>query len=177
MAHGDELWNLAFSNVGRLPGEPRRDVFRAIQAISGIGPPTNQQRQRMTRTGRCAITISARKCPLSAGGARVTQPAAHARTSQPQKSVGSSSKTAQQHPGTRSRYQYRYWQPNVKGQEKQLPVTSHLPDATTRRRMVSQVGSRTPCMAPHSHGCCADDTEKGETGGRQIPRSTISQLS
>ena len=53
MTYEDELWNLAFSNVGRKHGEPKnqRDVSRAIQAISGIGPPTNQQRQRTT--GMC----------------------------------------------------------------------------------------------------------------------------
>ena len=60
MTYEDELWDLAFSNVGRFHGEPKnqRDVSRAIQAISGIGPPTNQQRQRTT--GRCQYDLSAK---------------------------------------------------------------------------------------------------------------------
>jgi hypothetical protein len=35
---GDDLWNTAFSNVGRRGGQRRsnNDVARAIQAISGI---------------------------------------------------------------------------------------------------------------------------------------------
>jgi hypothetical protein len=45
-----------------LHGEPenQRDVSRAIQAISGIGPPTNQQRQRTTRTGMCQYNLGAK---------------------------------------------------------------------------------------------------------------------
>lgn len=115
MTYEDELWNLAFSNVGRFHGEPKnqRDVSRAIQAISGIGPPTNQQCQRTT--GMCQYNLGlGRRCSLSAGGARATQPATHAHTSKPHKSVGSSSKTSQQCSGTRSSYQYVYWQPNMK---------------------------------------------------------------
>ncbi len=56
MTYEDDLWNLAFSNVGRLHGGPRnqRDIPPAIQAISGIGPPTNQQCQ--WTTGMCHTT-------------------------------------------------------------------------------------------------------------------------
>lgn len=62
MTHEDELWNLAFSNVGRLHGKPenRRDVSRAVQAISGVAPPTNQQRQIMTVTGMYQYNLGAK---------------------------------------------------------------------------------------------------------------------
>jgi hypothetical protein len=35
---GDELWNVAFSDVGRAFGEPinQEEVAKAIQAISGL---------------------------------------------------------------------------------------------------------------------------------------------
>jgi hypothetical protein len=128
MAREDEVWDLAFSNVGRLHGEPKnqRDVSRAIQAISGIGPPTNQQCQRTTGG---ANTVEARKCSRGTGGARVTQPAAHAHTSQSHKSVGSSSRTSQQYSGTRSSHQYVYWQPNVKGPGSTAAANNITPSA------------------------------------------------
>jgi hypothetical protein len=62
MTYEDELWNLAFSNVGHLHGEPknRQDVSRAIQAISGIGPPTNHWQQRQRTTGMCQYNLGAK---------------------------------------------------------------------------------------------------------------------
>jgi hypothetical protein len=111
----DELWNLTFFNVGHLHCESKsqRDVSRAIQAISGIGPPTNQQCQRTTG---CANTISARRCPLGAGGVRVAPPAAHA--SQSDSGIGSVSKTFRESSGTCPSSSYRYvrWQPSLRGQ-------------------------------------------------------------
>jgi len=113
MTYQDELWNLAFSNVGRLHGEPRNQqhISRAIHAISGFAP-TNQKRQRTT--GRCQYDLGAKM--LTQCRRRESNPTScSCSTSQSHESVNSSSKASQQYSRTRSSYQYVYWQPNVKG--------------------------------------------------------------
>ncbi|KAH9979674.1 hypothetical protein BJV74DRAFT_858028 [Russula compacta] len=56
----EDLWNLAFSNVGRESGQRgnNHDVARAIQAISGFAPPSSSDRrsQDMTAGGKNAAT-------------------------------------------------------------------------------------------------------------------------
>ncbi len=58
MTYSDDLWDLAFSNVGRLYGQPRnqRDVPLAIQAISGFAPTNQKQRT----TGRYRYNLGAK---------------------------------------------------------------------------------------------------------------------
>jgi hypothetical protein len=77
MNSGDDLWNLAFSNVGRSGGESRDgdDVAQAIQAISGIAATS---RRSNNVTGEWQLTISESKSVLIVAGGYVPQQGAQA---------------------------------------------------------------------------------------------------